>query len=305
MLHAPPEFRYKLFRNDLYVGPRSQISPREAYLLWVIRDTEPADGTFDTFSHNFNTMLSRAQPLELPVVIPLDLLALLFGDAYALIRLIAIVASGLIFATAAYLLLWPIIKALVRRHRTKPAPRPLIVGIAFLFVCSVFTSVTDYLLFRGCPNGYPDDIGRAVGAFNRSYAAGEPVITIFGEDSRFAYFVETQQLHLDGAIDLSQREFSATEIETLVSSIDADRVWVLFERGAPYLNRNYGAVIEAISAGDRGLPFVEGPALRFIGNLEGTLTYFSGSELSDDWTILGYDASSEILWRRMPDILCW
>jgi hypothetical protein len=303
-----PGFRQVIFFRDLSDSIRAGISPHEAHLLWVIRDPEPADGTFDTFARNFGTMLRRASPSELPVVIPLDILMSATGESFTLIRLIAvvwdvfavdksftwitligIVAAGLILGTAAYVLLPLLIAVQVRRHRRRPTLWPLLFG--GLFVCAVFTCffslIVSVIYPFTCGFGYPDNINSAVDAYLTEHAAGDPVITIFEEDSRFAHFAATQDLRLGNRIDLSEREYTSSEINAIIGDIDNDRIWILFERDAPHLDRNLDAVLAAIAASHIGVPFLRGP-ISFMGT----------PERSDHWSIFGYDANSNVFSPR-------
>jgi hypothetical protein len=289
MFDAPPESRMVVFYKDLYDGGRVEISPREAHLLWVIRDPEPADGTFDTFARNFSEMFRRASPLELPVVIPLDILMTATGESFTLLRQIAIVAAGLILATVAYFVLPPLAAFVWRWIRT-PSQQARSAGI--LVICGCCLCYLIPFSIPVCYLGSSDELSSGIGQYILEHVTGDPVITIFAEDSRFAHFAATQDLRLGSRIDLSQREFSTAEIEALIERIDDDRVWVLFERGAPYLDRNFEAVVAALEASGRGFPFLRGPSksLWLSTNLGGGI---SESELSDYWHIRSYDANSD------------
>jgi hypothetical protein len=299
---VPAEYWHDVFFRDLFDGTRVDISPREAHLLWVIRDPEPADGTFDTFTRNFSAMLRRATPLELPVVIPLDLLMLPFGESFVLLRLIAMAAAGIIVAAVAYIIALPFAAA-VWRWLQSPSRGAIIAAGAF--GCFGTLCCLSLLGPRMCYFGVSDQMHLGLSAYLSEHVAGDPVITLFGEDSRFAHFAATQDLRLANRIDLSQRLFTAAEIDGLIAGIEADRVWVMFERGEPLLDRNYTGVMNALEAGDRGKPFIRGPGIIF-NVFSGAGESISEQDLNDSWRIAGYDANFEDVLRLGPDIpSCW
>jgi hypothetical protein len=274
---VPPEDRITIVFKELINGPRADITPREAHLLWVTRDPEPADGTFDTFTGNFGTMLSRSHPVELPVTIPLDFLTLIFGESFHLIRLMTVIAAVTIWVMAAA----TIFRGLRQRSR-----RTLIAGGA-VACAAVFCGMALLGPAHVCFSANrPLPIDQAVRGYLAERAPEDSVITIFDDDSRLTHFDATLDLRRGHHIDLSQRAFTAVDIEALIAKLDDGRVWLLYERGDPELESNWSAAAAVLETTGRTVGFFRAPRWGMPSGVGESITI---AHIRDNWVIQSYD----------------